>query len=360
MLGGRFLRPWHKEAQRRHQHIVLGPAGGVLLDCGRDVLRPIARRWLASLDHPNVVRCLACAEVEGELMMALELLPGRTLREVMREDGGLGWQRAVEIASAVARGLTAAHEHEPPVIHRDLKPENVMVLPDGSVKVTDFGIAKLLSALGTESTHSVGTLAYMSPEQIDAGPVDARSDLYALGVVLYELIAGRPPFSSSSPRELLNLACTSAPPPFCQTVRRGLPRGVERLVFELLEKAPDRRPGSAADVLAVLEPFAPSSGEEAPGPHSRSREQAATAQPSSAPVEAAAHEADPSPSEPLQREDTVALIERARLLKDIPVRTALLVIVGLSLLSGALTYAVGARSEEADGGRPRAASQGAP
>src|SRR5262245_25386185 len=181
---------------------------------------------LAGLDHPNVVRCLCCTEVEGELVMALELLEGRTLREVLSRGGALDWVRAVGLVQQMARALSAAHDHEPVIVHRDLKPENVMVAEDGSIKVMDFGVAKMLAALGNASTHSVGTLAYMSPEQIDAGPVDARSDLYALGLVFYELLAGRPPFQSSSPRELLNLQCTAAPPPLPESVRRGLPRGV--------------------------------------------------------------------------------------------------------------------------------------
>jgi len=297
---------------------------------------------LAGLDHPNVVRCLACAEVEGELMMALELLPGRSLRDELRECGALDWLRAVAIISAIARGLGAAHEHEPPIVHRDLKPENVMVLADGGVKVTDFGVAKLLAALGTESTHSVGTLAYMSPEQIDAGPVDARSDLYALGVVFYELLAGRPPFVSSSPRELLNLACTTPPPAFSEQVRRGLPRGVERLVFELLEKSPDRRPGSAADVLAALEPFVPSDGH---GDGTRaSAGRGAPGRPTLDPAPATAS----SPGDSPRRDDTIALLEKARLPREVTPKTAALVIALLSVLSGLLTYAVGARGGGAD------------
>jgi eukaryotic-like serine/threonine-protein kinase len=291
---------------------------------------------LSGLDHPNVVRCLSCAEVGGELMMALELLPGRTLREVLRDEGPLEWTRAAGIAEQVARALTAAHEHEPPIVHRDLKPENVMVLDDGSVKVTDFGVAKLVAALGNESTHSAGTLAYMSPEQIDAGPVDARSDLYALGVVLYELLAGRPPFHSTSPRELLNLACTKPPPPLPEEVRAVVPRGVVKLVLELLEKSPDERPASAADVLAALEPFAPGSADRAP----RLPRRKSTALPSVDLPEARR-------AEPTLRDDTIAMLERAREPRDLPLRTALLVIAALSALSGVFTYALTARGEGA-------------
>jgi eukaryotic-like serine/threonine-protein kinase len=286
---------------------------------------------LAALDHPNVVRCLSCAEVGGELMMALELLPGRTLREVLGDEHRVDWARAVGIAEQIARALSAAHEHEPPIVHRDLKPENVMILDDGSVKVTDFGVAKLIAALGNESTHSAGTLAYMSPEQIDAGPVDARSDLYALGVVLYELIAGRPPFHSSSPRELLNLACTTPPPPFPDELRGVVPRGVVNLVFELLEKSPDDRPGSAADVLAALEPFVPGMPEAAP----RSPRKKTT------PLRV---ERPPARrTEPRASDDTIAMLERARLPRDISWRTAVIVIAALSALSGVFTYTLSAR-----------------
>src|SRR4029079_2473574 len=104
--------------------------------------------------------------------------------------------------------LAAAHRQEPPIVHRDLKPENVMILDDGSVKVMDFGIAKVLEALSKNTTHSVGTLQYMSPEQIDATGVDARSDLYCLGLVLYEMLLGQAPSVSASPRALLHLRCT--------------------------------------------------------------------------------------------------------------------------------------------------------
>jgi len=298
---------------------------------------------LAGLDHPNVVRCLCCTEVDGELVMALELLDGRTLRAVTVSDGALDWVRAVGVVQQVARALSAAHEHEPVIVHRDLKPENVMLLADGSVKVMDFGVAKMLAALGNASTHSVGTLAYMSPEQIDAGPVDARSDLYALGLVFYELLAGRPPFQSSSPRELLNLQCTASPPPLPDHVRRGLPRGVERLLFALLEKRPDARPGSAADVLHELEPFGPSDAVPDAPPARRP---------------ARAHpDTDPAPPPAPQLLDTVALIEAATAPRQVSWRAALVLVLSLSALSGLATYALraGSHAEPA-----REASRGSP
>jgi serine/threonine protein kinase len=311
---------------------------------------------LSRLDHPNIVRCLACAEVSGDLVMALELLEGRTLRTLMLDEGALPWERAVAIVAQMASALSAAHEHAPPIVHRDLKPENVMVLAADTIKVTDFGIAKVLAALGSKTTHSVGTLQYMSPEQIDAGPIDGRSDLYALGLVFYELVAGRPPFESSSPRELLTLQCTAAPPPLPEPVRRALPRGLERLMFELLAKSREDRPASAADVLHELEPFMPSTGREAP-----------SSRPSSSKRASSAREAPSEPAKPRDEtfdtertpvrssvrsdgrtsrppvEDTVALLERAARPREVPLRTAVLVIGALSFLSALVTYAVTAR-----------------
>lgn len=256
---------------------------------------------LAHLDHPNVVRCLACTEVDGQLVMAMELLEGPSLRAVLSERGRVPWTDAVRWIGQIAAGLQAAHAQEPAIIHRDLKPENVLITGDETTaKVTDFGIAKVLEALHQTTTHSVGTLSYMSPEQIDAAPLDPRTDLYALGVVFYELLAGRPPFQSASPRELLNMHCTLEPPALPDEVRTGLPKGVERLVFALLGKRPADRPACAGDVLEQLEPFSSSTTSVPARTHShRAAASPATAMRPSEPT-------DPPPST-----DTIALIERA-------------------------------------------------
>ncbi len=316
---------------------------------------------LAHLDHPNVVRCLACTESDGQLVMALELLDGRTLRDVLNEHGSLAWEDAVGITVQIASALAAAHRQEPPIVHRDLKPENVMSLPDGSVKVMDFGIAKVLQAISKTTTHSVGTLQYMSPEQIDAGGVDARSDLYCLGLVLYEMLAGRPPFESASPRELLNLQCTAEPPPLPDNVRRSLPRGVERLLLEMLQKAPDDRPGSAGDVLHDLEAFAPAS-RAAPRPGQVAKAKPAERTdtlPSEPGVDAEGDESEedverPAPrakrrpeKAPTPRADTIALVEKASAPREVNTRTGLLVVLALCAVAGVVTYFVRASSSDA-------------
>lgn len=364
---------------------------------------------LARVEHPNIVRSLSSMEVAGELVMVLEYLDGRTLRHVIAERGRLQWVDAVAVVSSAASALAAAHGQEPPVIHRDLKPENIMVLIDGSVKVMDFGIAKVIEAMNQTNTQSVGTLQYMSPEQIDAHAIDHRSDLYCLGLILYELLEGRPPFVSSSPRQLLNLQCTAEPPALSEDVRRGLPKGVEETLFQLLEKAPEDRPYLAEDVVASLEPFIPAGGsslgngaprnqplsprrlsasrESLGGAESRERRSGAHASPapgtdrafdgalplaatpprdSGAPntaqaASAAARAPGPTvPAEPLSsqvagsgpvvpRADTIALLNKAERGREVPRALAVAIIVILSLLAGIAAYAIRATSAPSNG-----------
>lgn len=312
---------------------------------------------LSRLDHPNVVRCLACSEVDGQLVMTLEYLEGKTLRQELTERGAFSWPDAVAIAVQIAKALAAAHRGDPPIIHRDLKPENIMVLGDGTIKVMDFGIAKVLEAMHKTTTQSVGTLQYMSPEQIDATGVDARSDLYCLGLILYEMLKGNPPFDSASPRQLLNQQCTEPPPPLPEPVRRSLPRGVERLVMQLLEKAPEQRPASAEAVLRELEPFAPAGelGLAPPAPQQRDTLEG-TPHHDSAPgrtdtigdtsrsLSDSRVGAAPSRT-PVRVKDTIDLLDRPRPLREVPARLAWLTILGLSLVAGIITYF--ARSQKA-------------
>ncbi|HEY1956806.1 MAG TPA: serine/threonine-protein kinase [Polyangiaceae bacterium] len=281
---------------------------------------------LASLEHPNVVRSLASLEHEGQLVLVLEYLEGKTLRALLNERD-LSWAEAVDIGAQVASALAAAHERD--IVHRDLKPENVMVLEDGTTKVMDFGIAKVLEHAQGKSTQSLGTLQYMSPEQIDAGAIDGRTDLYALGLVLYEMLTGKPPFRSASPRELLNLQCTAEPPAFAEDVEA--PAGVVDLVFELLAKAREERPQSAEDVLATLSPFRV--GKKRPKATPSSSKRSARAE--------SVRTGAVTPSGTLRspkRVDTVALLEKATAAREIRVRTAIVAIAIASIFSGGITY----------------------
>ncbi|MBL8608118.1 MAG: protein kinase, partial [Myxococcales bacterium] len=293
---------------------------------------------LAHLEHPALVRSLASFEDDGRLVMVLEYLQGRTLREELTRRGAMPWTVAVEHVVKIAEALAVTHEQEPPIVHRDLKPENVMLLvgegaaddaPPTGLKVMDFGVAKVLEGAHATNTQSVGTLQYMSPEQVDARPIDARSDLYALGLLFYEMLAGDPPFTSASPRELLNMQCTATPPPLAPEVRRGLPRGVEDLLFSMLEKEPKHRPRDAREVLERLAPFRAAEESAAParttahpsrrndaatrGPEAASRgpEAASASRPSDArePSRSPAAPRDEAPKE-RPRTDTIQLVEQ--------------------------------------------------
>jgi serine/threonine-protein kinase len=303
---------------------------------------------LAQLEHPNVVRSLATCEVDGQLVMALEFLEGRTLRDELVAQGRLAWPEAVRIVVAIAEGLAAAHTQEPPIVHRDLKPENVM-LQGGAVKVMDFGVAKVLAAAQATNTQSVGTLQYMSPEQIDAKSIDARSDLYALGLVLYECLAGAPPFRSASARELLTMQCTSPAPDLPEEVRANLPGGVEEALLEMLEKSPEDRPRSAADVIAKLSPFVSAAASRSrPRPRDASKPrsglpegQAArgdtlVATPAGPVSTLSSSERDHARS--LKRADTIELVERASQPRQISTLVAVALILLLSTLAGLTAY----------------------
>jgi serine/threonine protein kinase len=299
---------------------------------------------LASLEHANVVRSLASLEHEGQLVLVLEYLEGKTLRALLSERD-LSWAEAVDIAAQIAAALGAAHGQETPIVHRDLKPENVMILTEGdrmTVKVMDFGIAKVLEHAQGKSTQSLGTLQYMSPEQIDAGPIDGRTDLYALGLLLYEMLAGEPPFRSASPRELLNLQCTAEPPPFDDDVEA--PAGVCDLVFELLAKSPDERPQSADDVVAALAPFRVT----------KKRERTSLVSSSKRPrsVESTGAVTPSGTLRSAKRVDTVALLEKASAPREIRARTAVIAILAASLLSGGVTYGMRAHYSHAKWAAP--------
>ena len=335
---------------------------------------------LAHLEHPNLVRSLASMETDGQLVMVLEYLNGRTLRQELTRRGALPWQEALEHVARIAEALTVAHEQEPSIVHRDLKPENVMLTvaegagEDGAptgLKVMDFGIAKVLEGLHGTNTQSIGTLQYMSPEQIDARTIDARSDLYSLGLMFYEMLAGEPPFSSASPRELLNLQCTAAPPPLDEEVRRGLPRGVEDMLFAMLEKKAEDRPSSAREVESRLGLFraaaaGPASNrpsraraprgedagrERASGPPPTPRMANAPERPADEESPRASGDTRPSrddaspkkdgPKKDRPRTDTIALVEaNAARAREVPTWLAIVAIVALSLVAGMTTYLV--------------------
>jgi serine/threonine protein kinase len=170
-------------------------------------------RAAARLSHPNIVAVFDSGSDADQPYLVMEYVPGQSLAQLLARQGRLAPRRAVELAIQVCAALAAAHAQG--LVHRDIKPANVLVSPDGQVQVSDFGIVKAAAATTLTGTGTVlGTAAYLSPEQAQGGPVDARSDLYGLGCVLYELLCGSPPFGSGADRSPVAVATrhVSEPP----------------------------------------------------------------------------------------------------------------------------------------------------
>jgi serine/threonine-protein kinase len=225
---------------------------------------------LAKLRHPNTVHLLDFGVTdEGRLYMVMELLSGRDLEAQLKESGPLDLASALRIVRQIARSLSEAHALG--VIHRDLKPSNVFLCHvdggDSFVKVMDFGVAGFLrdeddrSVLTMKGTV-LGTAAYMSPEQAQGFPVDARADLYSLGVVLFEMLAGRPPFQANSAVSLL-IAHVSEQPPRLAEICADLPErdAVQVLLDDLLAKEPEKRLANAADLITRIDALLTQLGE---------------------------------------------------------------------------------------------------
>lgn len=205
----------------------------------------------ARLNHPNVVAVYDTGSdplVGGYIVM--ELISGLSLRQVMREQGLLGVNRSVDIAAQVAGALHYAHEHG--VVHRDVKPANVLLSDSSVVKVVDFGIAKAL--LGDDLTQTdvtLGTARYLAPEQVEGRPPDARSDLYSLGIMLFEMLCGRAPFDADNELALA-LKHTTETPPAPSTMQESVPAWLDAVVLKALAKSPSDRFDTAADMRRAL------------------------------------------------------------------------------------------------------------
>ena len=201
-------------------------------------------RAAAALNHPGVVSVFDTGSEDSVHYIVMERVDGRTLADVLAEEGPLPPARAAEIAASAADALAFAHEAG--LVHRDVKPGNIMITRDGSVKVMDFGIARAVSADSVTQTAAVfGTASYFSPEQARGERVDHRSDIYSLGVVLYEMLAGRTPFRGESPVAVAFKHVSDEPPPL-RAVAPGVSSALEGVAMRALAKDPADRWGSAA------------------------------------------------------------------------------------------------------------------
>jgi serine/threonine protein kinase len=224
-------------------------------------------RAAAALNHPNIVHLYSVDEAEGQIFITMELVEGRSLRELLREHAPLTLPRTLAFASQIAEGLACAHAAG--VLHRDLKPANVMVTSDDRVKILDFGVATFFSAAPTwdadavttmrdvsSKVEVVGTVGYMSPEQALGKALDARTDLFALGVMLFEMATGKTPFAAETPAaafdQLLNRR-----PPSPLTLNPALPSMLSAVIDKALEKDPEHRYRSAGELLEELKAIDP-------------------------------------------------------------------------------------------------------
>lgn len=205
-------------------------------------------RAAGSLSHPNIVTIYEAGEDRGRHFIAMEFLEGQTLRDVLDIEGKTSVDRAVEIALQICDALSYAHSKR--VIHRDIKPDNVYILPSGRIKITDFGIARLMEEPSLTADGQVfGTPSYMSPEQVAGRTLDVRTDLFSLGIVLYEMLTGRKPFTGDSvvtiTYNIMNQDVTIPP---------NVPPYLERVIRRSLSKNPDLRYQSAAEMAGDLDP----------------------------------------------------------------------------------------------------------
>jgi hypothetical protein len=206
-------------------------------------------RVARQISHRNVCRVYDIAEADGQHFVSMEYIRGEELSSVLKRFGRLPPDKATEIARQVCAGLAAAHDAG--VLHRDLKPSNVMIDEKGDVRITDFGLAGLLEEFGGGAALE-GTPEYMSPEQLDGSELTVRSDIYSLGLVLYELFTGRKAFSAGTLTELLRLRRTVSMPDSLSSVVRDIDPNVERIIERCLAVEPKDRPASALEVAATL------------------------------------------------------------------------------------------------------------
>ena len=204
---------------------------------------------VAGFTHPNVVNVYDVGDENGIYYIVMELVEGITLKKYIEKRGKLPFKEAVSIAIQVANGLDAAHKHH--IVHRDIKPQNIIVSKEGKVKVTDFGIAKVASSSTINSSSTMGSVHYISPEQARGGYSDERSDIYSLGITIFEMLTGTVPFDGDSTVAVaVQHIQDEIPAP--STVAADIPVSIDKIVLKCTQKKPDRRYQSAAELITDL------------------------------------------------------------------------------------------------------------
>lgn len=208
---------------------------------------------VAMLNHPNIVNVYDVSTNGDADYIVMELVEGITLKQYMERRGGyLNWKESLHFAMQIAKALE--HAHSQGVVHRDIKPHNVMILKNGTAKVTDFGIARMMTSQSTLTKETLGSVHYISPEQAKGGRVDNRSDIYSLGVVMYEMLTGQPPYDADAPVTvaLMHLNGGAALP---STLNPNIPGGLEQIIMKAMAKEPDDRYATCTEMLYEMEEF---------------------------------------------------------------------------------------------------------
>ncbi len=207
---------------------------------------------VAMLSHPNIVNVYDVSHSENVDYIVMELIEGISLKQYMEQKGVLNWREVVHFATQIAKALE--HAHSRGIIHRDIKPHNIMILKDGSVKVADFGIARVSSAQSTLTREALGSVHYISPEQAKGSKIDYRSDLYSLGVVMYEMLTGRPPYDGETPVSVA-IQHINAQAPRPRTLDPQIPVGLDQITMRAMTADVEDRYESAAMMLRDLDEF---------------------------------------------------------------------------------------------------------
>ncbi len=207
---------------------------------------------VAMLSHPNIVSVYDVATSDDADYIVMELIDGITLKQYMEKKGVLNWKETLHFAIQIGKALD--HAHSRGIIHRDIKPHNVMVLKNGSVKVTDFGIARVMSNSNSLTKEALGSVHYISPEQAKGGHVDNRSDLYSLGVVMYEMMTGRPPYDGESPVAVA-IQHINGKAQVPSSLNPNIPGGLEQIILRAMEQDPNKRYPTAGAMLYDMDEF---------------------------------------------------------------------------------------------------------
>lgn len=208
---------------------------------------------IAVLSHPNIVKVFDVGFTDKIQFIVMEYIDGITLKEYMEKEGILTWKDSVHFIIQILRALQ--HAHNKGIVHRDIKPQNIMMFDDGTIKVMDFGIAKFAREDGKTATdQAIGSVHYISPEQAGGGVTNEKSDIYSVGVMLYEMLTGQKPFDTDNPVSVavMHMQSKAIPP---RKVNPDIPPALEKIIMQAMEKDPDKRYQSAADMIKEIEEF---------------------------------------------------------------------------------------------------------